>query len=736
MAFNPERLALVVEPIGGVGLRWFNYQTDESEDDLIAADYLPNAEKHGLRAYDLIFVSPASGTEEPYILTVDSIDADGNATLVNSSRFGSDTLSYSDKAAVGLTRVPAATDNILVSAYDATVDPSVGQAYYRAASDADYTATPALLRLTDAGGRKFVINEKRFSLDMAGAPNDGTGDASAAFAAIMDLIRADAVASGTMGTTRYIIDGAGGTYRTTVSLDAANFTAWNLGLVNMTIVGACTGKTVLDLTGARGYFIDNVSIYGDPDARPARGVAIARTVENGYTGSQLIGRLTTDGYFSDTALHAYGMEGGFLLHCMIWNRDFAGRVAVFEGYDEHAITSDYTTPLTGATSMIWNKVLMSNFRHIPISGTDPAVHTARTPIAITKANPGVVTFTTGHPFENGDEVVFYQVGGMTELATVIATVANATATTIELSGLNTSAFTTFTSGGLVVKKASHPPVYLARVEQFDFDTCYITTYGQPHIELGFPDASFPRFDQIGLDILFEGGGSPHNILLSTGGAMNCLIRGLRVPSYNSNATVSFLSIEGGGAVTIYRPDIQVFDPVHSVDFVDLPASLTLSGANLAYRTLAATEWDLMAGFSGHILDISTGDEYPIGMTRTDVLDGTSTSFTVVSATGTITTLGTLSMQYRIDREWVEIELSITITTNGTGGGGLQVTLPSGIAAIAGTVVVNGSGRGVSGHQVQGYITSGTTLVLVKYDNTYPAADGVTVRFNGRYRRLV
>lgn len=88
MAFNPERLSLLVQPIGEGGLRFFGYQTDDVEATLTAAGYATNAADYGLRAYDLVFISPANGTEEPYILAVESIDADGHATLASPGPIG------------------------------------------------------------------------------------------------------------------------------------------------------------------------------------------------------------------------------------------------------------------------------------------------------------------------------------------------------------------------------------------------------------------------------------------------------------------------------------------------------------------------------------------------------------------------------------------------------------------------------------------------------------------------
>jgi hypothetical protein len=70
--------------------------------------------------------------------------------------------------------------------------------------------------------------------------------------------------------------------------------------------------------------------------------------------------------------------------------------------------------------------------------------------AITKANPAVVT-ANSHGLSNGDRVFIASVGGMTEVNNREFTVAGVTTNTFQLSGINSSAFTTYTSGGTVGK---------------------------------------------------------------------------------------------------------------------------------------------------------------------------------------------------------------------------------------------------------------------------------------------
>lgn len=70
---------------------------------------------------------------------------------------------------------------------------------------------------------------------------------------------------------------------------------------------------------------------------------------------------------------------------------------------------------------------------------------------ISQASPGVVT-STAHGFVDGDQVYIVNVSGMTEVNNLLFTVANATDDTFELSGVDTSGFTAYSSGGYVFYK--------------------------------------------------------------------------------------------------------------------------------------------------------------------------------------------------------------------------------------------------------------------------------------------
>lgn len=106
--------------------------------------------------------------------------------------------------------------------------------------------------------------------------------------------------------------------------------------------------------------------------------------------------------------------------------------------------------------------------------------TAQAITGITKANPAVVTYSGSDTYANGDRVRISGVVGMTEVNNRIFTVANVNtgANTFELSGVNSSGYTTYSSGGTVAEVVDVTTTY-AEADIFDLqfaqagDTVYI-----------------------------------------------------------------------------------------------------------------------------------------------------------------------------------------------------------------------------------------------------------------------
>ncbi|HJT63072.1 MAG TPA: phage tail tube protein [Burkholderiales bacterium] len=73
--------------------------------------------------------------------------------------------------------------------------------------------------------------------------------------------------------------------------------------------------------------------------------------------------------------------------------------------------------------------------------------------AISKANPGVITFaTSAHGIANGDIFVLESITGMVELEGQIAKATGVSGVSVSIKGIDTTGFGTFTSGGGSVAK--------------------------------------------------------------------------------------------------------------------------------------------------------------------------------------------------------------------------------------------------------------------------------------------
>ena len=80
MAFTPSTLSVILQTIGGVGMRFVSYRSDDAIATLTGTGYFASGTDYGLRLHDLIFVSPVSGSVEPYVLVVTAVDSEGNVT--------------------------------------------------------------------------------------------------------------------------------------------------------------------------------------------------------------------------------------------------------------------------------------------------------------------------------------------------------------------------------------------------------------------------------------------------------------------------------------------------------------------------------------------------------------------------------------------------------------------------------------------------------------------------------
>lgn len=123
MAFTPDTLNIIVQPLGGDGIRFVNYRTDDDSDDVIEDGYFANAERFGLKLYDLIFVSPMTGGFDPFIAIVTDIDSAGDVTVTLESQHQADIRRFGIWSA---SADPAVNTATLIAAKNAMVSGDVG----------------------------------------------------------------------------------------------------------------------------------------------------------------------------------------------------------------------------------------------------------------------------------------------------------------------------------------------------------------------------------------------------------------------------------------------------------------------------------------------------------------------------------------------------------------------------------------------------------------------------------
>ena len=97
---------------------------------------------------------------------------------------------------------------------------------------------------------------------------------------------------------------------------------------------------------------------------------------------------------------------------------------------------------------------------------------------------------------------------------------------------------------------------------------------------------------------------------------------------------------------------------------------------------------------------------------------------ISSSSGTITSY-TSSAKYKRNGKFLIIDMSISVTNNGSGAGSIVATLP--FSCVNGAL--NGRENSISGSQLNG-IPSGSTLVVRTYNNSYPAATGANIQISG------
>lgn len=115
---------------------------------------------------------------------------------------------------------------------------------------------------------------------------------------------------------------------------------------------------------------------------------------------------------------------------------------------------------------------------------------AKTITAITAANPGVVS-STAHGYTNGQIVAITGIVGMVQLNNRIFQVNNVAANTFELKGVDTTAYTAYSSGGSAFLLTLTPVGQVQNVDASggaaaDIDVTHLQSLGKEYL-IGLPD---------------------------------------------------------------------------------------------------------------------------------------------------------------------------------------------------------------------------------------------------------
>jgi hypothetical protein len=105
--------------------------------------------------------------------------------------------------------------------------------------------------------------------------------------------------------------------------------------------------------------------------------------------------------------------------------------------------------------------------------------------------------------------------------------------------------------------------------------------------------------------------------------------------------------------------------------------------------------------------------------------------TITAQTGTFTTVSA-TLRWKQSGKTVFVSAVITITTNGTAATGVLMTLPAPPKVM--TCGFTGRANNITGKQLQA-VSTGTSIYIVNYDNTYPGATGEALFISGMYETV-
>ena len=219
-------------------------------------------------------------------------------------------------------------------------------------------------------------------------------------------------------------------YRTSAPINLTNMQAVGAKLFGngATIAADHSGGACVDLIGSRGWALHDLRIETDSSSRPQFGILYGRDNATRTCNDIDIISCHVDGWFVKSALGNFASETNNIVGGRFINWNSTG------------------TDPNGSINALWidseNRMDVASATLAEgLSGLDSVAISA-----ISQQSTAVIN-AISHGFSNGDRVGVYDVSGMTEINWLEGTVASASANFFQLSGVDSTGFTAYASGG-------------------------------------------------------------------------------------------------------------------------------------------------------------------------------------------------------------------------------------------------------------------------------------------------
>jgi len=256
-------------------------------------------------------------------------------------------------------------------------------------------------------------------------------------------------------------------------------------------------------------------------------------------------------------------------------------------------------------------------------------------------------------------------------------------------------------------------------------------WAPPPFRIKFDEARDPYTARNALGIMGSGGGFITSVtapLSVTGGVLSINLSGYQP----IDADLTALAALTGTNTIYYRSAANTWTAVNvstGLAFSGGNLTCTLAGGNVSNVGTPVSgqfaQWTGATTIQGITAAVAGAAIAPAWTAYTPTVTAGSGTFTTASATGRFLTIGKVT----------HIRIEVTITTNGTGGSYIAVTLPNTALTTSSPIaVLAGRERGLTGKMVSGSIgvVSSTIMSILFYDNTYPGANGAVISVSGTY----